>query len=528
MKNFKILYIYPYESYGTPFLLTNFIRISNYLNSKKEDLNVLLEEEYLDLRYENLPKYIPENLISYRIKLNELLLEVYKKQNFNLVAISCYSGHSYLNAVEVAHLIKKKIKPSSIIVVGGPHATICTEDFQPKNLPDYFKKEYPPNTTPFDYLIKDEGEIPFFKLVKGIVNNTIERRKDLSFNCIILEPEIIENLEALPIIDLTLYKKYKDVINKNDKIFIEFSRGCFFKCKFCPDSSNLFIGYRCVRLKSAKKCIEELKAINRTEWLFVHQIEISDHIFLPKKSVREQFFRDLQIYFNEEGAFPFQIMVENRVETSTINDLRNFKKFNFFVEFGIESCSKKLLYRMGKVLGKNDNEINRGIDRYLNKFETIIKEANKLKLPISYFILIGLPGEDKTTIKENRDFFLKKRENEKALIENYLINLRFNKYLAIPGSELYDYGEEKFGTKILFKNWWKKFDKKQAYYSMIVNPSKELNFLESMALNFQFFSEIIKAQNKIKNPFYSLFRIMLFKKQNLINYDLYKKLLIKK
>lgn len=63
---------------------------------------------------------------------------------------------------------------------------------------------------------------------------------------------------------------------------------------------------------------------------------------------------------------------------------------------------------------------------------------------------------------------------------------------------------------------------------MIDNPSKDLTFLESLTLNFEFIREMIKAQNAIRNPFYSVFRWLSFEKQSFINFNLYKKLLLKK
>ncbi len=527
MNNIKILYIYPFESYGTPFLLNSFIRISNFLNSKEKELNGLVDEKYLDLRYENLPEFIPKNLQIYRNKLRKLLKENYKKFKFNLVAISCYGGYSYINTIETANLIKKFINPKCIIVVGGPHATINPEDFQPASFPNFISEEYPQNTSPFDYLIKDEGELPFFKLVKDLLNNKINRRNSLSKNCIILEPELVSNLDDIPIIDLSLYEKYKNIIKKNNRIFLEFTRGCIFRCNFCPNSESFLDGYKTLRVKPVKKCIEELNVIKNTKWLSVKQVEISDMIFLPKKSLREQFFKELERIYQEEGGLPFQLRIETRVDTCNIEDLEIYKKFNIFLRIGLESCSKTLLYRMGKICGKNEEQIKRGINRYLMKFEEIIREANKLDLPISYYILMGLPGEDRSTIQENWDFFFQKRGDGKSLAEKYKINIRFNKYLAFSGSEVYSQAQNKYGAKIYYKNWWKIFNEKQPYYSMIVDPSKDFNFMDSLTLNFKFIKEIIKVQNALRNPFYSVFRLLSLKKQNFVNFNLYKKLMLR-
>jgi radical SAM superfamily enzyme YgiQ (UPF0313 family) len=529
MNRIKILYIYPYESYGTPFLLNNFIRISNFLNSKKEELKGDISEEYLDLRYEDLPKYIPKNLKIYRTRLKDLLAEIFKRYEFNLTAISCYGGYNYLNTIEIAFIIKKFINPNCFIVVGGPQATIIPEDFQPENIPEFFHKTYPKSTTPIDFLIKDEGEIPFFNLIKDFLNNSLTKRENLSVPFTIKNTEILLNLDDLPIINLSLYVKYKDILNKNDRIFLEFSRGCPFRCNFCPNSENYLEGYKRLRLKSVNKCIQELKAIKNTKWLKIKQVEISDMIFLPKKSMRKQFFNEMEKIYQNEGGFPFQLRVETRVDTCSIDDLKYYKKYNIFLRIGLESSSKTLLYRMGKVYSSSKKQTKKKIKLYLKRFKKIIIEANKIDLPISYYILMGVPGEDRKTIKENRDFFLKSKcFLKKSLAEKYFINLRFNKFLAFAGSEVYNRAKEKYGATIHFKKWWRIFDEKQPSYAMIIDPSDDLSFLDSLSLNFEFIKEIIKVQNKLRNPFYSIFRWLSFKKQNFINYNLYKKLLLKK
>jgi radical SAM superfamily enzyme YgiQ (UPF0313 family) len=523
----KILYLYPNESWGFPSIITCVIRISNFLNSKAHELGESIEEEYLDLRHEKLPKFIPKNLKIYRNNLKSLLNDLFQRFTFDLVAISCYSSFSYINTVEVACFIKYFINPLCKIVVGGTHPTICPEDFQPGNLPEYIYEYYPKNFTPFDFLIKDEGEIPFFKLIQGLINNSIKTRKDESEKCFVLERELLTNLNEIPIINFNLFKKYKHIFDIHKKVYLEFSRGCSFRCKFCPCSTNNIIGYKTVRVKSPTRSLDELRAIKNTDWLSINEVVISDMIFLPKISLRKEFFKELENIYQKEGGFPFRISIVTRVETCRIEDLNLYKNLNMFLGIGVETCSKTLLKTMGKILGKKQDDIERGIDQYFKKLEKIIIEANNIDLPISYYILMGLPGSNDKTIKENWDFFLKPRADGKALAEKNKINLRFNKYLALPGSEIFRKGEEDFGAKIYYKRWWKKFDKHQAYYSMIIDPYENQTFTQSLEQNFKNIKILIKLQNKLRNPFYSIYKLLAIKKDNLVNYKLYKKLLLK-
>ena len=483
--NLKILYIYPFETWGSPSIKSSFIRISNYLNSRKYLLNGTLYEEYLDLRHENLPEFIPKNLVIYRLELKRLLANLFERFKFDIVAISCYSSFCYVNTVEIAHFIKKYINPSCLIVVGGIHATICPDDFHSGELPEFIYETYEEGITPFDYIIKDEGELPFFNLIKDFLDNTLIKRTRNKDNPIIIEPELIRDLNKIPLINFDLYKKYKKIFVEQKKVHLDFSRGCSFRCKFCPNSTGLITGYRTVRVKSARKCIEELKIIKNTNWLKINEVVISDMIFLPKKSLRKEFFKRLEkIYNEEEEGFPFQITVDDRMEICQREDLEYYKKFNMYLNIGLESSSKILLYRLNKILGKSPKDIIKGINNYLKKFIKIIRWTNSLDLPISYYILAGVPGSNEGTIRENWEFFLKKKIFNKSLAMIYKINLRFNKYLALPGTNSYNFGEEEYGAKIHYKEWWKKFDKHQAYYSMIVDPFENQKFIDSLKQNF--------------------------------------------
>jgi len=527
MMKLRILYIYPFETYGFPGIISSFIRISNYLNSRKHLLNGTFQEEYLDLRHEGLLKFIPENLVNYRLELKNLLTNLFYRFKFDIVAISCYSSFCYVNTVEVAHFIKKYINPSCLIVVGGTHATICPDDFQSGGFPEFIYETYSEKITPFDYIIKDEGELPFFNLIKDYFNNTLKIRNSVKDNSIILGPELIRDLNKIPLINFELYKKYEEIFAEQKKVHLDFSRGCPFRCKFCPNSTNFIKGYRMVRVKSARKCIEELKIIKNTKWLNIEEVVISDMIFLPQKALRKEFFKRLEKIYKLGEGFPFQITIDDRMETCRREDLKHYKKFNMYLNIGLESCSKILLYRINKILGKSPKYIIKGINKYLKKFKKIIKRANRLDLPVSYYILAGVPGSNEETIRENWEFFLKKRKFRKPLAKKYNINLRFNKYLALIGTKSYKNGEREFGAKIYHKGWWKLFDKHQAYHSMIIDPSKNQKFINSLALNFKYYKEMIKLQSKKRNPFYSLYKFLLIKKENLVNYDLYKKLFIK-
>ncbi len=503
----KILYLYVQTRLTElkPHVFLGFIRISNYLNSRKHEINGVIEEEYLDLGFEDLPKFIPENIKNYREKLKKILLEYKDRFPFQLVAISCYTSLNYMNCVEIASLIKKEISPSCMIVVGGIHPSICPEDFQIGNFPNFIYKKYPQNQTPFDYLIKNEGEIPFFNLVKGLIEETIEIRKNSKDPLIFIKPQIIENLNDLPIINFELFEKYRSRLNKEldfPRFSLDLSRGCIFRCRFCYNSGKNLAHYKKMRIKSVEKSIKELLVIKNTDWLNINDLFITDMIFLAKRSKKSQFFKELGRIIEKEGVFPFRLLIMDRIITCSKENLHDYKKYNIFPLLGLESCSTTLLSRTGKFYGKNNEEISKAIDSHLLKFEEIVKEANILDLDVAFFYIMGLPGSDAMTFKQNKNYLFKPRSDGKSLIDNYKINFLYNKYTIYKNTAFYDCCEEEFGSKIYYKEWWKIFDEYYHYYPALVDPSFDFSLTNSISKNLRLFRKIYKIQQKLGNSYY--------------------------
>ncbi|GAH06723.1 unnamed protein product, partial [marine sediment metagenome] len=117
----------------------------------------------------------------------------------------------------------------------------------------------------------------------------------------------------MPIIDLSLFEKYKDAVKEFSYFYLDFSRGCPFRCKFCTNSTDYIQSYKMVRIKTIKKCIEELNVIKNTKWLKIDNLYISDPVFLPNKKKREEFYEELNKIFKEEGGLPFEIQIYERV-----------------------------------------------------------------------------------------------------------------------------------------------------------------------------------------------------------------------
>jgi len=497
----RIVYLFPQEVgpfKGHNAIYTYFLRISNYLNLKKEELSCEIDEIYIDLRLEELPLFSFQNLEPYLEGLTSMVNSVYDDFPFDLMAISCYSSYEYLNTLVVANLIKSQISSEVKIVVGGYHPSIFPEEFQSDKIPRFIYKYFPEKNTPFDFLIKGEGEITFFKLIRQLLNNELKEGTNSCKACAILEGETISSLNDLPLIDFNLLKRYKEKL-KGKRLNIDFGRGCMFRCKICiPATGSVLPFHKNVRFRSIDKCIEELRIIRDTEWLEINSIFISDPVFFPKRSLRNMFYQKFRKFTESEGKYPYAIGVYDRVDICTQKDLLEYKEFNIMPNIGFESSSISMLKILNKIKTKNE-EIFR---RYIKKVEEFIILSNKIDSKIWWFLIIGLPGETREVIEDNRKFFLEKRFSGKSLSETNKIILDIRYYKAIPGCTIYDICEDQLGGKIYYKKWWRMPLENHRVYNKMVKPSKELDFIDSLRLNYEWAKTFVKHQVDNKTPFY--------------------------
>ncbi|KKK44162.1 hypothetical protein LCGC14_1091890 [marine sediment metagenome] len=495
MAPFRILYIECIEDFPPTIGL---LRISNYLNSKKGFLRENIEEDILILGYENLPPFNFRNITIYRKELKKLLQDTYNKFNFDLVAISCFTSLLYTKSLEIAYTIKNFINPTCITVIGGIHPTVYPEDFNPKKIPQYFYDYYLKKILPVNCVIRGEGEIGFYKLVKSVLNkeNALDDYNN-SFN--VFTSNIIDDLNTVPLIDLSLYEKYKTQII-NDKYFnIEASRSCPYGCTFCWSSLKDVKCYNIYRTKASELYLQELCILKKGGWLDSNiVINTGDPIFFPMRRRREKLFEKLNL-MKKNLDFTNSIAIFDRINSCSESDLRKYKDLGIWVEFGLENVSIEVLKLMNKTNSKNTESYI----MYLNKVKKVIKIANEIDLKYDFTYIFGFPG---STLKEYRDFqnfFLKKNNNKKSLIDKYNVNFSFSLYLALPSRILFDkIYHKRHGTVFFFKKWWRLFDKFSWFYRFLYKPSQDLSLERYISEASNIIKIVSKHYLEKGNPFY--------------------------
>jgi len=192
-------------------------------------------------------------------------------KNYNsIIGISSLMSTMFQNAYAVASTVKK-IRPNSVIVMGGPHATAYPEHI--------FK-----NCPAVDYVCIGEGEVGFLEFVStGMAADSIICR-----GCAIKKPTLFPDMDELPFIQRAHLLESPDHFKREFKeLMVTFSRGCPHRCEFC--SSRLIQGSRW-RHKSIERIVDEL-SFYVTDW-GVRSFIIEDDNLCPG-TVGVKFLKDL-------------------------------------------------------------------------------------------------------------------------------------------------------------------------------------------------------------------------------------------
>ena len=271
------------------------------------------------------------------------------------------TSESYRYAEECFERIKK-VRPDSIVVVGGVHPTVATDEVAAN-----------PN---IDYVIRAEGEISFPELLEKIEAGTATEK--------IIDGKTPHNLDDLPFVDRELFNYTEGELNTPwmeclEKPFITIitSRGCAYNCSFCqPAERQVFGGV--VRRRSVDNVIAELKHLHNKysfKSFFIH-----DDNFLTDPEYILEFVEK----FKKTGIkaeFVCQARADFVCRYPEI--MKQVKEIGLIaVMIGLESGSQRIL-----------NFIRKGTKVEQNYKAAKICKANKIQIFANY--MFGVPTETK-------------------------------------------------------------------------------------------------------------------------------------
>lgn len=331
-----------------------------------------------------------------KTKLSYTINHLRKKINEfkpDLIGITMMSYRHDLSYEIIKQIKNEKYK----IVVGGPHVST----FRKKILED----------CEADFAIKLEGEYTLLELCQGMNPADI---KGLIFRDgeNIIENEdrpFIKNLDSL---GFPCYEKF-DLERYVDKaILIVSSRGCPFKCIYCPIKVTMG---REFRIRSPESIIEEIK-------------------YWYKRGYRNFSFEDDNFTLIKERVYKFCDLLEelnlkdlvltcpNGVRPDCVDRdlLKRMREVGFNqIYFGVEAGNNKVLKRIKK-------------GERIETIEEAIKNACDLGYKVGLFFMVGHPGETPSDVEDSIRLALKYPVTSAA----------FYNIIPFPNTELFDWISE--------------------------------------------------------------------------------------
>jgi len=323
------------------------------------------------------------------------LFDEIKKLKPDMIGISMMS-YRFKDTYKLIGEIKKSFS-NIMIVAGGPHISM-------------FRNETLHDCSELDFGVVLEGDETIVDLCNNIdypykVKGLIYRHDN--------EVLYTGDREYIRDLDDIGFPKYRDFnIGTYDFITIVTSRGCPYKCTFCPVLYTIGTKFR---YRSAESVVEEVEYWYKKG---LRKFEFGDDNFTLKRS-RVYEICDLLITKNLAGI---EIGLGNGIRADRVNVdmLRRMKEAGFsYVAFGVEGGNDKMLTLLRK--GESMSQIEKGV-----------KAAVDAGFPVHLFFLLGAPGETEEDVKDSVKFALKYP----------VVDVRFYNILPFPTTELYSYLEE--------------------------------------------------------------------------------------
>jgi radical SAM superfamily enzyme YgiQ (UPF0313 family) len=304
-------------------------------------------------------------LFDERLKNKRKIIEHINKNRSRYVGISTMSGPQLSFAISISKEIRRA-SPSSIIIWGGVHPTICPDTVI---MQDYV-----------DYVVRGEGEETFYELIKSIERD--EDIADVEGITFQRNGKICHNPDR-PFMDINKITISWSLLNVNQYIknvdglscaaFIT-SRGCIYRCKYCW---NTVVNKRKYRSWSFDKTIYE---INRLLNKGINYFNIlDDELSIDRKRFFRlcEYFRDKNVYWSGSLRCDFVAKKDNTAR------LHNCK----FLFLGAESGSQRILDYLKKDIAVNDI------------FETSYR-LKETGIHGNYSWMIGFPNEREDDLYE--------------------------------------------------------------------------------------------------------------------------------
>nr|MDO8134428.1 radical SAM protein [Candidatus Njordarchaeum guaymaensis] len=437
------------------------------------------------------------------VTLNEFVADCEQLLNYyqyDLLGVSCWTSLEYVPSLLLG-LISKVVNPDAVTVVGGYHASTLPTDFLRSvkktrfkipasersaiNVPDRlveFMAEGQKQRNAFDYIVRGEGETALLKISREGESN--KRREEHGSRVVAGEP-----LEDINDIDYD----YSILLDENDgnssgetvgygiyyEAFpIHVSRSCPFNCRFCVEKSKASLHWRAL---TPSKGVNIIKGI--VEEFNPRFVLFTDPCF----GVNREWKRKFLVLLAQEVGKDVNYWCETNVNVTSKEDLKEFSKLPFAVDFGVESGSSEILQLMNKTTDP---------PRFLSRHKKLVEACTELSIPSKSYFIWGFPGETKQTLRETLKY-----QNVMLRIaeKHHHIEVAGQFFFLAPGSDVYEnmtHYSDRYGTVFRVRDWWRYVTRNLRMLASSVDPSSDLSLEEENEI---VSDEFMEGLNRIHN-----------------------------
>ena len=410
-------------------------------------MGILYLSSYLRSRMANVEIKITDGCkIGYKSTLQEI-----KKFKPDIVGISFYTTLAY-GASKLAQEVKK-ILPSSIVVMGGAHATTLPEDTL--------------KASGADIVIIGEGEKTFSRIVRLISQDkNLSEFANLPGICIKIDGKVRQNapskfitpLDKIPfpawdLIDIAEYKGWY-MSKQSPEATMFFSRGCPYNCTFC--SNRVWKSSQpVVRFRSPENIVDEMEYLKNNfsvKEIFDNSDEFNCNLEHSLAVCREIKKRNLGITWKTQlRVSPFTEELAKELAASGC----------WYVHLGVESGNQETL-----------NGIKKKID--LKDVELTCKLLKKYNIKVmALFMLFNVWEENGKLCYEDVKMTQNTLDFAWKLVKNNLADyISWSIATPYPGSELYDIACKHNLLNPVFRDSWESWQKEGLFIMDLPGVSK--------------------------------------------------------
>jgi anaerobic magnesium-protoporphyrin IX monomethyl ester cyclase len=303
--------------------------------------------------------------------------------------------------------IAKFLRPEAKLLVGGPHVSLVPEDAAGH---------------PFDAICIGEGEYPTLEYVDALAGgNTPTGIRNLWLRL----PEgweknpprpFLEDLDSLPFPDRDIWQEWI-LPGRTDNFVVLLGRGCPFPCTYCSNHAlKKLASGKYVRFRSVDHVLRECEEL-------AHRYPEIQKIYFEVETIGTNRgwaleFCDGLARWNSGRERPLGFGVNLRVTPNHDPEelFAAFQRANFlFINVGVESGSERV---RRDILKRNYSN---------NDIVKTVRSARRHGLKVSFFNLIGLPGETEADFRETIEI------NRICQPDWHFLSI----FYPYPGTELY-------------------------------------------------------------------------------------------